>query len=105
VTKSHRVELVPQPFSGTERGVGAYERSPLLVERYPDIRDVRNWMVIKEVADPSVPTMARQRDVHVMPHIRSHRNFPNYLGVHLVDTDLGGFGAVRIRDVPGDRAR
>ena len=66
---------------------------------------VRDRLVIKEVVNPSVPAMSSRRDVYVMPLIRSHRNFPNYLRIHLVDTHLGGFGAVRIRDVPGDRAR
>jgi predicted thioredoxin/glutaredoxin len=70
VAKTYRVELVRHLFSGTCRRVDAGERGPLFIERDPDVRDVRHWLVIKEVVGPCGAVMAGQRNVNVMPHIR-----------------------------------
>src|SRR5579862_6011773 len=105
MAETYRVDLVCHLFSGTYRRVSAGERGSLPIKRDPDVPYVRDRLVIKEVVNPGAAVMAGQRDVHVMPCLRGHGNLPDDLRVHLVDADLGGSAAVRIRDVPGDRAR
>src|SRR5580658_2834390 len=105
MAKTNRVELACHLFPGTCRRVNAGERGTLLIKRDPDVRYVCDGLVIKEVVGPGAAVMAGQRDVNVMPHIRFHGNLPDDLRVHLVDADLDGPAAVRIRDVPCDRGR
>jgi len=64
VAKTYRVELACHLFSGTYRRVNAGERGSLLIERDPDVRDMRDWLVVKEVVGPCVAVMAGQRNVN-----------------------------------------
>ena len=54
VPETHRVQLTGDQLSVANRGIDTCERDCLLVERDPDLLDMRDRLMIKEVVGPGL---------------------------------------------------